>query len=331
MRAITLAVNMRSEQQIGKFSQEVDSALERVKERLPEDLVIARTSDQPRQVHESVSLFMHSLYEAVILVVMVALVGFWEWRSAFLMALSIPITMAMTFGMMHFLHIDLQQVSIASLVIALGLLVDDPVVANDAIKQELDHGKARDVASWLGPTKLARAILYATITNIVAYLPYLLLTGDTGRFLYTLPIVLTCSLVASRVVSMTFVPFIGYYVLVPHKKPARSAEELRTTGFYGMYYRLGSFLIDNRWKAFLDFAGAGGRGLLGTVAAQTAILSQRPLVPLLRGPVAPGRRIHHVHGRRSQSRGGIAPRGCCGFRSQAPGQERQARWTCSSV
>lgn len=251
VRAITLAVNMRSEQQIGTFSREVDAALERVKERLPEDLIVARTSDQPRQVQESVSLFMHSLYEAIVLVVIVAVIGFWEWRSALLMALSIPITLAMTFGMMHFLHVDLQQVSIASLVIALGLLVDDPVVANDAIKRELDQGWPRDIAAWLGPTKLARAILYATITNIVAYLPYLLLTGDTGRFLYTLPIVLTCSLVASRVVSMTFVPFLAYYMLRPHKNPVKSMEELRREGFYGRYYRLCSYLIDHRWKAFL--------------------------------------------------------------------------------
>jgi multidrug efflux pump subunit AcrB len=251
MRAITLAVNMRSGEQIGRFSEDVDVALERVKERLPEDLVIARTSDQPQQVQESVNLFMHSLYEAVILVVIVALVGFWEWRSALLLAMSIPITMAMTFGMMNFLHIDLQQVSIASLMIALGLLVDFPVVANDSIKQELDHGQARDVAAWLGPTKLAKAILYATFTIIVAYLPFLLLTGDTGHFLYTLPIVVTCSLVASCVVSMTFVPFVASYLLRPRKKPAPSTEELRTSGFYARYYRLGSFLIDHRWKAFL--------------------------------------------------------------------------------
>ncbi|MBM3301177.1 MAG: efflux RND transporter permease subunit, partial [Deltaproteobacteria bacterium] len=149
-RAITLAVNMRAGEQIQGFSREVNAGLERVRPRLPEDLIIARTSDQPRQVQESVSLFMNSLYEAVILVVLVALVGFWEWRSALLMALSIPITLAMTFGMMEFLGIDLQQVSIASLIIALGLLVDDPVVANDAIRHELDQGQPRDVAAWMG-------------------------------------------------------------------------------------------------------------------------------------------------------------------------------------
>ncbi len=251
LRAITLAVNMRSGEQIDRFSKDVDSALERVKERLPEDLVVERTSDQPLQVQENVNLLMRSLYEAVVLVVIVALIGFREWRSALLLAISIPITLAMTFGMMRFLNVDLQQISIASLIIALGLLVDYPVVANDAIKQELDHGQPRDVASWVGPTKLAKAILYATITNIVAYLPYLLLTGDTGQFLYTLPIVITCSLVASYIVSMTFVPLVAYYLLRANKKPPSSIEELRTRGFYGMYYRVGSFLIDNRWKAFL--------------------------------------------------------------------------------
>src|SRR5262245_63224463 len=136
-RGITLAVQMRSAQQIAVFGKDVDAALDRVKKELPEDLIMARTSDQPRQVTEQIDLFMSSLYEAVILVVLVSLVGFWEWRSALLMALSIPITLGMTFGMMYQLGVDLQQVSIASLIIALGLLVDDPVVAGDAIKRDL--------------------------------------------------------------------------------------------------------------------------------------------------------------------------------------------------
>ena len=89
--------------------------------------------------------------------------------------------------------------SIASLIIALGLLVDDPVVAGDAIKRELAQGKPRSMAAWLGPEKLSKAILYATMTNIAAYLPFLLLKGDVGRYIYSLPVTIACSLVASRV------------------------------------------------------------------------------------------------------------------------------------
>lgn len=247
-RSITIAVQMRAGRQIGEFAKAVDGQLEQLRALLPNDLILARTSDQPRQVEESIDLFMNSLYEAIALVVLVSLIGFWEWRSALLMALSIPITLAMTFGFAYMLGIDLQQISIAALIIALGLLVDDPVVAGDAIKRDLALGHPPLVAAWLGPTKLATAILFATITNIVAYLPFMFLPGDAGAFLYSLPVVITCSLVASRLVSMTFIPLLGYYLLKPKAEP--TIEERRRSGFAAAYYRFGRTAIRHRW-AFL--------------------------------------------------------------------------------
>ncbi|HSB08795.1 MAG TPA: efflux RND transporter permease subunit [Blastocatellia bacterium] len=258
-RAVTLSVQMRSGEIIGEFGKAVDAALAGLKSQLPDDLTMARTSDQPRQVEESVDLFMVSLYEAIMLVVLVSLVGFWEWRSALLMALAIPITLAMTFGMMHLLKIDLQQISIATLIIALGLLVDDPVVAGDAIKRELGSGHPPLIASWLGPTKLASAIMFATITNIVAYLPFLTLGGDTGAFIYSMPVVIGCSLVASRLASMTFLPLLGYYMIKP--KPELPAHERRKKGFAAWYYRVGTAAINHRWKVLggsLAFLALGG-------------------------------------------------------------------------
>ena len=111
--SITLAVNARSGLQIADFGKAVDAALSDLQKRLPEDLVLSRMSDQPLQVEENIGLFMQSLYEAIGLVVLVALIGFWEWRSAMLMALCIPTTLAMTFGMMSLLGLDIQQVSVA--------------------------------------------------------------------------------------------------------------------------------------------------------------------------------------------------------------------------
>jgi multidrug efflux pump subunit AcrB len=254
-RAVTLSLQMRPGEKIGNFDVAVDSMIEVLSDRLPPDLILARTSDQPLQVEENIGLFMSSLWEAVILVVVIALVGFWEWRSATVLAISIPLTLAMTFGMMAMLGIDLQQISIASLIIALGLLVDDPVVAGDAIKRDLDHGHPPVVAAWLGPTKLERAILFATITNIVAYLPLLLLSGALGQFLVSLPVVLACSLVASRIVSMTFIPLLGYYLLRPSRKTQPSMEERRRRGFAGWYYRLGRRAIRHRWRFALASLG----------------------------------------------------------------------------
>jgi multidrug efflux pump subunit AcrB len=261
-RSITVAVQMRGGQQIDSFGVDVDARLDDLRRRLPDDLILARTSDQPRQVRESVDLFMSSLYEAIGLVVLVSLIGFWEWRSALLMALSIPITLAMTFGMLYMVGMDLQQISIGSMIIALGLLIDDPVVAGDAIKRDLALGHPPVVAAWLGPTKLATAILFATITNIVAYLPFLFLPGDSGAFLYSLPVVITASLVASRLVSMTFIPLLGYYLLRPKAEP--SIEERRKSGFASAYYRFGRFAIQHRWAflaaSLLVLVGAGWFG-----------------------------------------------------------------------
>jgi len=262
-RAITVAVQMRPGGYIGQFGQDIDTKLAELKKQLPDDLIMARTSDQPRQVTENVDLFMNSLYEAIILVVIVSLIGFWDWRSALLMGLAIPITLFITFGMAHMLGIDLQQVSIATLIIALGLLVDVPVVAGDAIKNQLGAGLPPLLASWVGPTKLIVAIIFATITNIVAYLPFLTLPGSTGEFLYSLPIVLTCSLVAALMVAMIFIPFLGYFLLKPKTEPPLA--ERRKKGFPAFYYRIGQWSINHRWVVFLgSLVLLAGGGFIGS-------------------------------------------------------------------
>src|SRR5436309_1755318 len=247
-RAVTLAIYMRDQQQIANFGQSVDEKLAQLKQFLPTDLIIAHTSDQPLQVKENIHLFLRALMEAIILVVGVSLLGFWEWRIALIMALAIPITLAMTFGVTYMLGIDLQQVSVATLIIALGLLVDVPVVAGDGIKRGLAEGLPRRVAAWLGPTKLATAIFYATLTNIIAYLPFLMLHGNTGEFLHSLPIVMTASLVSALIVAMTFIPVLGYYIQRRPAKREPTLEEKRQRGFYGFYNRLVGWAIQHRWS-----------------------------------------------------------------------------------
>src|SRR6267142_4339695 len=250
-RAVTVAIYMRDQKQIAKFGESIDAKLAQLHRILPPDLITVHTSDQPLQVKENIHLFLRALYEAIILVVFVSLLGFWEWRLALIMALAIPITLAMTFGVVYMLGIYLQQVSVATLIIALGLLVDVPVVAGDGIKRELAEGSPRKIASWLGPTKLATTIFYATITNIIAYLPFLMLTGNTGEFLKSLPIVMTASLLCALVVSMTFIPFLGYYIQRPPKKKELTIEEKRERGFYGFYNRLVGRAIAHRWIVLL--------------------------------------------------------------------------------
>ena len=202
---------------------------------------MARTSDQPLQVSENIDLFMSSLYEAIVLVVLVALIGFWEWRIG----------------------------------AAAGAV--DPDHARDDVRDDArarhrpaadldrvaDHrarpaggrsggGRRRDQARrstdgqppWSrrgsGRPSWPRAIMFATITNIVAYLPLLLLARRLGQFIYSLPVVLTCSLVASRIVSMTFIPLLG---LLPAAARAgrrrRRSRSGASAASRGCYYRVG--------------------------------------------------------------------------------------------
>jgi len=147
--------------------------------------------------------------------VIVIIVGLFlmDWRSALVLATAIPLTVAMTLVGMQMLHIPLQQISIAALIIALGMLVDVPVVASDGINRELHLGEPRLRAAWLGPLRLRHPMVFGTLINIFAFLPLLLLSGDKGEFMKSLPTVVTLALAAAFLVSITFTPLISYYVL----------------------------------------------------------------------------------------------------------------------
>lgn len=232
-RAITISVRQVKGTHIHDYDRDITAAIEELKLQLPPDLRVERTSNEPAEVHHKIHSFNKCLIEAIVIVVLVSML-FMEWRSALLVAVCIPITVAMTLGMAQLVGIDLQQVSIAALIIALGMLVDAPVVAADAINRELAHGQPRSVAAWLGPKRLARAVFYATLTNIVAFLPLLLVKGKTGDFIYALPIVVSLSLLAAMLVAWTFAPLLGFYVL-KGQRGLEASDGKPATGFPRLY------------------------------------------------------------------------------------------------
>lgn len=208
--SVLVAVEMKTGNIIHDFKEAVLAKIGSLT--LPDGIQVITVSDQPAATAHRISEFLRCFIEAVVVVVLVALL-LMDWRTAFVVAVAIPLTIAMTLGGMAALHVPLQQISIAALIISLGMLVDDPVVASDGINRELADGRPRGIAAWLGPFKLRRAIFFGTIINIVAFLPLALLPGDMGAFIISLPIVITLALVSSRIVSMTFIPLLGYYLL----------------------------------------------------------------------------------------------------------------------
>lgn len=211
-RAVMVAVEMKDGKIIRKFNQEVQHLVTAMKPRLPEGIEIQALSDQPTAVADRIHHFARCFVEAVLIVIVVALF-LMDWRSALVMATAIPLTVAMTLVGMYLLNIPLHQISIAALIIALGMLVDVPVVAADGINRALHHGEPPLRAAWLGPYQLRHPMVYGTLINIVAFLPLLLMPGDKGSFISGLPIVVTLALASALLVSVTFTPLISFYLL----------------------------------------------------------------------------------------------------------------------
>ncbi len=211
-RAVMVAVEMRDGEIIRYFNRDVWKVADAMKARSPEGIDFKLLSDQPTAVAYRIHHFVRCFIEAVVIVIIVGLF-LMDWRSALVLATAIPLTVAMTLVGMQMLHIPLQQISIAALIIALGMLVDVPVVAADGINRELHLGEPRLRASWLGPLHLRHPMVFGTLINIFAFLPLLMLSGDKGEFMKSLPAVVSISLMAAFLVSITFTPLISYYVL----------------------------------------------------------------------------------------------------------------------
>jgi multidrug efflux pump subunit AcrB len=211
-RAVMVAIEMRDGKIIRHFNEDVLKVVETMKARTPEGLEFRVLSDQPTAVDHRIQHFMKCFMEAVIIVILVALF-LMDWRSALVLATAIPLGVAMTFVGMQVLGIPLQQISIAALIIALGLLVDVPVVASDGINRELHLGAPRLRAAWLGPLHLRHPMVFGTLTCVFSFLPLLMLYGDKGEFMKSMPTVVSMALLSALLVSNTLLPLISYYVL----------------------------------------------------------------------------------------------------------------------
>jgi multidrug efflux pump subunit AcrB len=250
-RAVMVAVEMKDGRIIRQFNRDALNAAAALHARMPEGMEIRVLSDQPTAVAHRITHFGRCFLEAVLIVIIVALF-LMDWRSAVVVATAIPLTIAMTLVGMHLLKIPLQQISIAALIIALGMLVDVPVVASDGINRELHRGELRLRAAWLGPRNLRHPMVFGTLINIVAFLPLLLLPGDKGAFMNSLPAVVTLALLSALLVSVTFTPLISYYVL-RGQKGFDEGSDVRSFFLLGYVDRLLGALLP-RYRAALEGA-----------------------------------------------------------------------------
>lgn len=207
--AMILTVQMQEGNNIVKFGEEVQQKISEVSQLLPGDVKLTTVVNQPKLVDENISHFIKEFFLAIISVVIVVILLL-PMRIAAVAAMAIPMTVAVTFALLHAFGIELHQVSLAALIVVLGMVVDDAIVIADNYVELLDEGVDRWTAAWRSATDLVIPVLAATVTIIASFMPMVILTGSVGEFIHALPITVAIALAASFIVAMILTPLLCY-------------------------------------------------------------------------------------------------------------------------
>ncbi len=203
--AVLLTGYFVDNQNVVIIGKDVRKALEEVKAALPPDLTVHEIIYQPDTVSQSTNEFMFHLLLGILLVLLIVFWGL-GLRNALVVSTAIPLSILTTFIMMYLNGVQIHQVSLVALIIALGILVDDAIVVCDNIQVHLDKGDDRLLAAYNGTTRCTIPNLSATVAIIVAFAPLLGIPGAPGQFMRAIPWVLIVSVTASYLVAMFVVP-----------------------------------------------------------------------------------------------------------------------------
>ncbi|MFC5698243.1 efflux RND transporter permease subunit [Pseudomonas sp. GCM10022186] len=206
--AIGLAVSMKAGGDILVLGQALESEFARLQENLPAGMQLRKVSDQPAAVKTGVGEFVRVLAEALIIVLLVSFFSL-GLRTGLVVALSIPLVLAMTFALMYYLGIGLHKISLGALVLALGLLVDDAIIAVEMMAIKMEQGYDRLKAASFAWSSTAFPMLTGTLITAAGFLPIATAQSGTGEYTRSIFQVVTIALVVSWIAAVMFVPYLG--------------------------------------------------------------------------------------------------------------------------
>ena len=210
--AIGLAVGMKAGANLLSFGEALQEEMTRIESELPVGIGVHLVSNQPQVVEEAVSGFTRALFEAVIIVLAVSFVSL-GFRAGLVVAVAIPLVLAMTFIVMEYAGISLQRISLGALIIALGLLVDDAMIAVEMMVARLEAGDDLRKAATYVYTSTAFPMLTGTLVTVAGFIPVGLNSSNAGEFTFTLFVVIATALILSWIVAVLFTPILGVLIL----------------------------------------------------------------------------------------------------------------------
>jgi multidrug efflux pump subunit AcrB len=243
--SVVLGVSMKSGRNVIEMAQAVDTVIARLQGSvLPPDLELTRVNDLPRQVKTRIGDLRTNLLQGMLIVLVVALVTM-GWRPALIMASAIPLSMILAFAVVPYIGVELEQFAIASLIIALGMVVDNAIVVSDNTVRLIREGMPKRGAAIKGAQDLAVPILTSTLTTIFAFLPMLTIVGNVGEYVASLPVVVAATLGASFFVAMFVTPIMCVWLLkVPASTDAEAHDD--SPARLPLYDRVISWCLDHK-------------------------------------------------------------------------------------
>ncbi|MGP6420735.1 efflux RND transporter permease subunit [Pseudomonas putida] len=250
--AIGLAVAMKDGGDILVLGKALEGEFSRLQKNLPAGMQLRKVSDQPAAVKTGVGEFVQVLVEALVIVLLVSFFSLGV-RTGMVVALTIPLVLAMTFACMYYLGIGLHKISLGALVLALGLLVDDAIIAVEMMAIKMEQGFDRIKAASYAWTSTAFPMLTGTLITAAGFLPIATAQSGTGEYTRSIFQVVTIALLASWVAAVMFVPYLGEKLL-PDLAKIHAAKHGTTDGqadpygtpFYQRVRRLVEWCVAHR-------------------------------------------------------------------------------------
>ncbi len=206
--AIGIAVSMKPGGDIVELGDKLETEFSRLQKTLPVGMSLGKVSDQPSAVRDSVAEFVRSLAEAVAIVLLVSFFSLGK-RPGLVVALVIPLVLAMTFATMNFFDIGLHKISLGALILALGLLVDDAIIAVEMMAVKMEQGLDRLSAASFAYTSTAFPMLTGTLVTAAGFLPIATAQSGTGEYTRSIFQVVTIALLLSWIAAVVFIPYLG--------------------------------------------------------------------------------------------------------------------------
>ena len=278
--ALGIGVVMTKGSNIAAFGENVAAATAEFMRSVPQGFALDQVADQPKVVEESMFEFERSFVEALVIVLAVSFLSL-GWRTGIVVALSVPLVLAIVFVVMYALGIDLHRITLGALIIALGLLVDDAIIAVEMMVVKMEQGWTKTRAAAFAWQSTAFPMLTGTLVTVAGFLPVGFAQSSVGEYAGGIFTVVAIALVASWFVAVIFTPYLGVALLPASLGKVGihgDGSAIYQTRTYGALRRLVAFCVRRRGFVILATGGifAGAIVGFGHVQQQFFPLSERP-------------------------------------------------------